>query len=33
MDALWGGDEVRVSKLVSDLLWDTISYHDLLVSI
>lgn len=28
MDALWGGDEVRVSKLVSDLLWDTISYHD-----
>lgn len=28
MDALWGGDEVKVSKLVSDLLWDTISYHD-----
>lgn len=28
LDAFWDGDDEKVSKLLSDLLWDTISYHD-----
>lgn len=28
MDAFWGGDDAQVSNLVSDLLWDTISYNN-----
>ena len=28
MDALWSGDEKKVSKLITDLLFDTISYFD-----
>ena len=28
LEALWDGDDEKVSKLLSDLLWDTISYHD-----
>lgn len=28
MDALWNKDEDRVSELITDLLWDTISYHN-----
>ena len=28
MDALWDGDEGIATKIVSDLLWDTISYND-----
>ena len=28
MDALWDGDEGSATKIVSDLLWDTISYND-----
>ena len=28
MEALWGGDEAAASQAVSDLLWQTISYHD-----
>ena len=28
MDALWSGDEVAASKLISDFLWQTISYMD-----
>ena len=28
MDALWDSDEGRATEIVSDLLWDTISYND-----
>ncbi len=28
MDALWNGDEQEASKVISDLLWRTISYND-----
>ena len=28
MSALWGGDTERASTLISDFLWDTISFHD-----
>ena len=28
MDALWASDEGRATEIVSDLLWDTISYND-----
>ena len=28
MDALWDSDEGRATDIVSDLLWDTISYND-----
>ena len=28
MEALWSGDEVLASKIISDFLWDTISYMD-----
>ena len=28
MDALWDSDEGSATKIVSDLLWDTISYND-----
>ena len=28
MDALWNGEEDKVSELITDLLWDTISYHN-----
>ncbi len=28
MEALWNGDEQTASKVISDLLWKTISYHD-----
>ncbi len=28
MDAFWNGDEKTISRILSDLLWKTISYHD-----
>lgn len=28
MNALWGGEEEKASQILSDLLWDTISYMD-----
>ena len=28
MDALWNGDEEKASRLTTDILFDTISYHD-----
>ena len=28
MTALWDGDEDTATRLISDFLWDTISYHD-----
>ena len=28
MDALWNGDEEKASNLTTDILFDTISYHD-----
>ena len=28
MSALWDGDEDTATRLISDFLWDTISYHD-----
>ena len=28
LNALWERDEAQASKILSDLLWDTISYHD-----
>ena len=28
LDALWEGDEVRAAALISEFLWDTISFHD-----
>ena len=26
--AMWGGDEIKASELLSDILWDSISYFD-----
>ena len=28
MEALWDGDDARASELISDFLWETISYHN-----
>ena len=28
LDSLWAGDDARASKIISDLLWNTISYND-----
>lgn len=28
LDALWNGEQDKVSELITDLLWDTISYHN-----
>ena len=28
MEALWSGEEETASRIMSDLLWDTISYMD-----
>ena len=28
MESLWSGDEQGASKIISNLLWKTISYHD-----